>query len=81
MPAMLVNRIHDKHRGHGPLLQSSGGLRHLPPSRVPEHGENFAIHLDRPVAQGRRAVIHSFVHASSTPAVENRATGDGRSRP
>lgn len=81
MPAMLFMNPVQEHRGHGPLPQSSGGLRHRPPSRVPEHGENFAIHLDRPVVQGRRAVIHSFVHASSTPAVENPVTGDGRSRP
>ena len=39
--------------------------------RILEAGEKFAMDLDRPAVQGGHAVIHRFVHASSTSAVEN----------
>jgi|GEM_PF-6516649 len=48
-----------------------GWLRDGPLLRSPKDGEKFAIDLDSLMRQGRRGVIHSFMHVSSTSAVEN----------
>lgn len=52
-----------------------GRMRDSPLLWSPKDGEKFAIDLDSLMRQGRRGVIHSFMHVSSTPVVENPAPG------